>query len=299
MKDNIKKTGFTLIELLVVIAIIGLLASITLMAVKNAREKARIARGLQFSASIYHALGSEAIAIWHFDEGHRNSCPTEDTTYNDMCDSSGNGHHGEDHTLGWVYDTPSKQGYAIDIRNYFYVTVPYSADFNLNSEGRTYEVWLKPNGYPNPDCDFMATTDWQLPRFYIRQSDEKAVFRFCRCFSPPCYTCNYYYVYIVSNTALGLNKWNHLVATYDKGGYFRIYLDGKLDTGPTGPHENPYQNNTSNFYIGRGVIVGSNRFDGYIDEFRIYKGALSEAQIMKLYAEGMEERIINKGIKNL
>ena len=58
---NKNNKAFTLIELLVVISVIGLLASIVLTSVAEAREKARIVKALQFSGS--HIVSSNLKGI--------------------------------------------------------------------------------------------------------------------------------------------------------------------------------------------------------------------------------------------
>ena len=60
-----KRKGFTLIELLVVIAIIGLLATLAVVALNNARQKSRDARRISDIKQIQTAL-----ELYYNDEGN-------------------------------------------------------------------------------------------------------------------------------------------------------------------------------------------------------------------------------------
>ena len=281
---NKKNKGFTVAEILVVIAIITLLSSVVLVATKEARNRARITRGLQFSASINHALGDRAVGLWGFDENQFNTCPA-DEPYNDICDSSGNEHHGtEVHSsfpISWTSDTPSGKGYSLSaIGVYSNVKIPYSEDFNIDQEGRTYEAWIKGESFSAWYNVFMGFSNFYLPCFYVSRDENYLRFRIISNLSAKT---------ISGKTGLGVKKWHHAVATYDGEGYVRIYLDGVLDSDVEGPYLNPDSTTASYFYIGRWYIYYY-RFNGLIDEVRIYKGALSSAQIQKHYVEGAKKR---------
>jgi hypothetical protein len=81
--------------------------------------------------------------------------------------------------------------------------------------------------------------------------------------------------YVASTTALPVNTWTHVAATY-AGAQLRFYVNGVLVAST--PATGSYQVNANPLWIGGNAVYGEH-FQGKLDDVRIYSRALTPLQI--------------------
>lgn len=261
------KKAFTLIELLVVIAIIGVISSIVLVNLKGSQEKARLAKSLQFSQSVRHALGAYAVGVWSFDDSIADASTTDISGYDNY---------------GIVVAAVPATG-IIGSALYFdegssdYVEVANSGSLNITDE-ITIEMWIKMNYVNNTGNWAVRKIDqytmfvYSAPTFNVslRDAYQFGVVSGGSPYYSGTYSCNKY------------GTWHHVVGTAKVGEKVKLYVDGELRKESVADLPGSIDTTVNVLRIGRTAMPT------IIDEVRIYNEALTIGQIQKHYAEELE-----------
>jgi len=261
--------GFTLIELLIIIAILGVLASIILSSLNNAREKARMAKSKQWATSTHRLLGVNAIGIWDFDEGSGSIAN----------DSSGYNNNGTISGATYTTNTPLGRGYALNFNG---GRINTSSFVHTIKYDMTWSAWVYKTSNPNLYNMFMGQ---YLPYFSFRDTGTFY-------FSP---SIDGTQRVIQTSTTYPLNTWHHAVATYN-GQKVAIYINGELKA----ERDLPGMLTTSEgFTFGIGDGRGNASwypFSGIIDDVRIYGEALQTSEIKNIYYAGLNNLLAREMI---
>ncbi len=266
--------AFTLLELLVVITIIGILASIVVVSMSGSTGSAEIAKGKSYAQQVHALLGHEARGVWDFDEGAQDTCAGS----KDVCDTSGYGNHGT--ISGASYVTSDLNGYALSFNGSSdYVKIDGIVVSNPSS--LTISSWFKKQGNgDNYECVLHQSSDTSIGNSSYWMGVDLD---------------DYFTATIGARTGIGwaagqtnvkanLGEWNYLVASWN-GSIVKIYINGEYNKQYSLA---TYSNLTTPTRIGASSDGLNYRFNGLIDEVRIYTAALPAAEIQEYYVKGLK-----------
>jgi prepilin-type N-terminal cleavage/methylation domain-containing protein len=274
-----KQKGFTLIELMVTIAIVGLLVVIALVAFSGQTDKARIAKTLQWSRSIEHLLGADAVGIWTFDEGSGTTA----------IDSSGYGNDGTINGASYTTDTPSGYGYALefDDTNNDVVNIPVIS-FS-DSDTWSFSHWINWEGQNDCYVFYAGSGNGSKNLLLRHSSNNRFAFR----------SASTGYAFFPSNSSNDIiSKYTYLSWVADGSGNISLYVNeeilGTLNSVGTAIDFS---------FLGRGYSSRSYvsfpndtyYLKGKLDDVRIYETALTSAQVEALYYAGLDN-LYNKNL---
>lgn len=271
-----KQKAFTLIELLVVIAIIGVIASIVLVNLRGAREKAELAKALQFHQSINHSLGAYAVGVWSFDDSIADGSAADISGYNNHC-----------YIVGSPVEEPEgifRKAIRFDSNTSGYLDCKKRGSLEMGTSDWTITAWVKTDvttEHRSIVRKGAGATNVEGYWFTYYANDDDLRFFIGNGITRLNATSN-------SNLNINDNTWHFVAVSAIRSSNANFYLDGK-DVGSFDISSFDGQDITHSIELTISDHVNASyRWDGLIDEVRIYREALIAGEIQKQYAEGVK-----------
>ena len=204
------------------------------------------------------------VAAWHFDEG-------TGSTATDVVA----GHVGTLDSVGWTGS--GVHGSALNFpAGGSAVFVPASADFDI-TEHLTIALWVNPSAFPAIYHRFVSRGNYnfrlvgQKPQFYVKQGGVNTLAR--------------------ANVLVDANEWTHLAAVWDGTGMgddelLHIYINGieVADYDNQGEVVGSLDSFETGISLGN---LGTERYEGLMDELAIFNRALLPSEVLTLFEEGL------------
>jgi len=275
---QIIRKAFTLIELLVVIAIIGILSSLIVVSMSGVTQKANIAKAQVFSNSLRNALMLNIVGEWKIDE-------ISGTSANDSWGGNSNGTlygfanttagYGDANNSGWKSSSNCISGSCLKFDGSDdYVDCGIGAGLDL-TDAVTIGLWVNPSTLTSTRTIFFRGIASAASGSYAINQEANKINGYI--FDTAWRATS------ASTTSLVLNQWYYVVLTYDKTN-LKLYINGVNEkTSPLTTSINIAVGSTTRI----GDANGVQRFNGSVDEIRIFNAALSSAQIQENYYIGL------------
>ncbi|WP_339675719.1 LamG-like jellyroll fold domain-containing protein [Cyclobacterium marinum] len=217
------------------------------------------------------AIDEDLVGHWTMENGSGNT----------LIDYSGKGNDATIQNTSGISLVPGKVGQALRLPGSInrYASVPHNSTLDIN-EAITIAAWIKPTAIQRKQILSKSGPDGYELSIY---ETGKLEFRINRESSGSDYRINSNGNYIADG-----QTWSHVAVTFD-GTTSKIYINGVEDNSAT---YFPLQINSNTTELQIGAKYGNNRWEGDLDEIRLYKRALSGSEIANLANPSQNLRVM-------